>query len=147
MLSSQHLCDVFTGLVYLIFAVPRSARVLSGRAEPEPTRTSVDLPMRRSRHEGRFLSRRAVLHPSKKHVLLASLRRSRLPQLQELHPDEGDHDAGPLCLRRHLRRHGHEQSMAAPVFGRMGFSRSHGPLRQKPGVGDWVAPLARMQRR
>ena len=32
-----------------------------------------------------------------KHVVLAALRRGRLPLLQELHPDAGDHDAGPLC--------------------------------------------------
>ena len=30
-----------------------------------------------------------------------------------------------------LRRPGHEQSMAAPVFGRLGISRSHGPLRRE----------------
>ena len=39
-------------------------------------------------------------------------------------------DAGPLRLRRLVRRRRHEQDMAATVFGRMGSSRSHGPLRQ-----------------
>ena len=29
------------------------------------------------------------------------------------------------------------------VFGRKGSPRSHGPLRQKPGVDDWLASLAR----
>ena len=33
--------------------------------------------------------------------------------------------------------------MAATVFGRMGSSRSHGPLRHQPGVDFWVASLAR----
>ena len=82
-----------------------------------------------------FPTRRAVLPPATKHVVLAALRRGRLPQLQELHPDAGERHSGPLRPRRHLRRLGHEQSMAAPVFGRMGGSRSHhGPLRQKQSV-------------
>ena len=66
----------------------------------------------------------------------AALRRGRPPQLQELHPDAGGHDAGPLCLRRYIRRRGHEQSMAAPVFDRMGISRSHGPVREEPRVDN-----------
>ena len=35
----------------------------------------------------------------------------------------------------------------APVFGRVGSPSSHGPPRQKQGVGDWLASLARPQRR
>ena len=52
--------------------------------------------------------------------------RSHPPQLQELHPDAGERHSCPLRPRWHLGRLGHEQSMAAPVFGRMGSSCSHG---------------------
>ena len=71
----------------------------------------------------------------------------RLPQLQELHPDAGERHSCPLRHRRLVRRLGHEQGMAAPVFGRIGGSRTHGPLRHKPGVDDWLASLARPHRR
>ena len=60
------------------------------------------------RHAGRFPSHRARIPPATKHVVQGALRRGRLP-----------------------RSLGHEQSMAAPVFGRMGSSRSHGPLRRE----------------
>ena len=36
---------------------------------------------------------------------------------------------------------------AVPVFGRMGISRSHGPLRREQGVDIWMASLARRQQR
>ena len=92
-------------------------------------------------------SRRAVLPPATKHIVPSALRRGRLPQLQELHPGAGERHACPLRPRWLLRRPGHEQSMAAPIFGRVGISRSHGPLREEPGVVDWLASLARRQRR
>ena len=60
-------------------------------------------------------ARRAVLHPAAQHFVLAALRRGRLPQRQELHPDAGDHDTGPLRHRRIVRRRGHEQGMATTV--------------------------------
>ena len=94
-------------------------------------------------HAARFPSCLVVLQSTTKHFVLAALRRGRLPQLQELHPDPGGHDAGPLFLRRWIRRRGHEQSMAAPVFDGMGISRSHGPVREEPGVDNPVASLAR----
>ena len=78
------------------------------------------------RHEGRFPMRRTVLHPA--------LRRGRLPKLQELHPSASERYSCPLRHRRLVRRRGHDWSMATTVFGRMGSSRSHGPLRQRPGV-------------
>ena len=96
-------------------------------------------------HAGHIPSRRAVLPPATKHVVPAALRRGRLPQLQELHSDAGH--SCPLRPWRHLRRLGHEPSMAAPVFGWMGSSRSHGPLREEPGVDDWLASLAYPHRR
>ena len=71
-------------------------------------------------HEGHFSSRRAVLHPAAQHVVLAALPSSAASRA----PDAGDHDTGPLRQRRLVRRRGHEQGMAAPVFGRMGSSRS-----------------------
>ena len=95
----------------------------------------------------RIPSRRAVLHPAAQHVVLAALRRCRLPQLQELHPDAGERHACPLRHRRLLPRPGHEQSMAAPVFGRVGISCSHGLVREEPGVDNWMASLARRQQR
>ena len=127
------------------------------RFGPEQGRTGVDpslgndqRPRQRGhpgRHEDRFPSRRAVLHPAAKHFVLAALRRGRLPQLQELQPGASERHSCPLRPRWLVRRRGHEQGMATPVFGRLGISRSHGPLRQKPGVDDWLASLARRQRR
>ena len=76
-----------------------------------------------------------------------ALRRGRLPQLQKLHPGAGEHHACPLRPRWLVRRLGHEQGMAAPVFGRMGISRSRGPLREEPGVDDRMESLASTQRR
>ena len=70
-----------------------------------------------------------------------------LPQLQELHPDASERHSCPRRSRWLLRWPGHEQSMAAPVFGRMGSPRSEGPLGRQPGVVDWLASLARPQRR
>ena len=67
----------------------------------------------RGRHEGEVPSRRAVLHPSVQHVVLAARRPGRLPQLQELHPGASERHSCPLRPQRHLRRRGHEQSMAA----------------------------------
>ena len=67
-------------------------------------------------------------------------------QLQELHPDAGDHDAGPLRPQRHLRRRVREQGMARTVFGRLGVAR-HDLLQQKPVVEDWMSSIARSQRR
>ena len=99
------------------------------------------------RHEGRIPSHRAVLHPAAQHVVLAALRLGRLPQLQELHPGSSKRHACPLRHRRLIRRPGHEQSMAAPVFGRMGISCSHGLMREEPGVDNWMASLARRQQR
>ena len=76
------------------------------RDESEQRRTSVhpslghgQHPRQRGhpgRHEGRFPTRRAVLHPATRHVVLAALRRGRLPQLQELHPDAGERHSCPL---------------------------------------------------
>ena len=67
------------------------------------------------------------------------MRRGRLPQVQELHPDASERYSCVLRPRRLIRRRGHKQGMAATVIGRMGVSRHHGPLRQKPGVDDWLA--------
>ena len=131
-----------------------AARVLSGRRhEPRQRRTSVDPSLRHgqhplqrghpSRHEGRFPTRRAVLHPTTKHVVLAALRRGRLLQHQKVHPDAGERHTCPLRHRRLVRRRGHGQSVAAPVFGRMGSSFSHGPLRYRPCVLHWLASIAR----
>ena len=88
-----------------------------------------------------------VLPPATKHVVLAALRRGRLPQLQELHPDTGERHPCPLRPRWHLRRLGHEQSMAAPVFGRLCSSRCHGPLRREPGLEHGMASVTRTERR
>ena len=96
-----------------------AARGQSGRRdEPKQRRTGMDPslghgqhPRQRGhpgRHQGRFPTRRAVLHPAAKHVLLAALRRGRLPQLQELHPGASERHSCPLRPRRHLRRLGHE---------------------------------------
>ena len=94
------------------------------------------------RHAGRFPSRRAVLHPATKHVVLAALRRGRLPQRQELHTGASERHSCPLRHRRLIRRLGNEQGMAAPVFGRMGISCSHGLVREEPGVDNWMASLS-----
>ena len=62
-------------------------------------------------------SRRAVLHPAAQHLVL---RRGRLPQLQELHPDAREHKS---CLLRHrqlVRRRRDEQGMVATVIDWMG---------------------------
>ena len=54
----------------------------------------------------------------------------------------------PLRHRRLVRRRRRDdQGKATTVFGRMGSSRSHEPLRQKPGVDGWLASLACPQRR
>ena len=135
-----------------------AARGQSGRRdEPKQRRTSVDPSLGRGqhprqwghpgRHGGRFPTRRTVLHPATKHIVLAALRRGRLPQLQELHPDAGERHSCPLRPRWLLRRLVHEQSMEAPVFGRLCSSRSHGPLRREQGVDNWMASLARRQQR
>ena len=126
---------------------PAARGHIGQRDEPEQRRTGVDPslghgqhPRQRGhpgRHAGRFPTRRAVLHPATKHVVLATLRRGRLPQLQELHPGASERHSCPLRHRRLVRRLGHEQGMAAPVIGRMGGSRSHGPLRQEQGVDNW----------
>ena len=92
----------------------------------------------------RFPSRRAVLDLAAQHFVLEALRRGRLPQLQELHPGAVEHDAGPLRHRRLVRRRRDEQGMATTI-GRRGISGSDGPLR--PGMDNWVASLARSQRR
>ena len=98
------------------------------------------------RHEGRFPTRLCCASSATKHFVLAALRRGRLPQLQERHPDAGERHSCPLRPRWLLRRLGHEQGMAAPVFGRMGSSRSHGPLRREQGLDNWVASIACPQR-
>ena len=98
-------------------------------------------------HAGHSPSRRARLPPATKHVVLAALRRASLPQLQELHPGASERHSCPLRPRRLIRRPDHDQSMAAPIFGRMCSSRSEVRLQQKPGVDDWLASVARPQRR
>ena len=45
--------------------------------------------------KGRFPTRRTVLPPDTKRVVLAALRRGRLPQLQELRPDAGERHSCP----------------------------------------------------
>ena len=133
-----------------------AARGQSGRCdEPKQRRRIVDPslghgqhPRQRGhpgRHEGRFPTRRTVLHPAT-HFVLAALRRGRLPQLQELHPDAGERHSCLLRPRWLLLKLGHERSMAAPVFGRMGSSRSHGSLRREQGLDNWVASIACPQR-
>ena len=126
------------------------------RAEPGQWRTIVDPslghgqhPRQRGhpgRHEGRLPTRRTVLPPATKHVALAALRRGRLPQLQELHPDAGERHSCPLRPRRLVRRRRGEQGLVTTVFGRMGSSLSHGPLREEQGVDDLMASLACPQR-
>ena len=61
------------------------------------------------RHVCEVPSRRAVLHPAAQHLVLSALRRGRLPQLQELHPDACECRSYPLRPRRVVRRLGHEQ--------------------------------------
>ena len=72
---------------------PAAHSHIGQRAEPKQRRTTVDPPLGHGqhprqrghpgRHEGRIPSRRAVLPPATKHVVLAALRRGRLPQRQE----------------------------------------------------------------
>ena len=136
---------------------PAAHRHIGQRAELEQRKTGVDPslghgqhPRQRGhpgRHAGHFPSRCAVLPPATKHVVLAALRRGRLPQLQELHPGAGERHSCPLRPRRLVRRLGYEQSMAAPVFGRMGGSRTHGPLRRQQGLERGMASIARTERR
>ena len=59
------------------------------------------------RRAGRIPSHRVVLHPAAQHVVLAALRRGRLPQLQELHPDAGERHACPRRPRWLLQMPGH----------------------------------------
>ena len=87
-------------------------------------------------------TRRAVLHPAAQHVVFAALRRGRLPQLQELHPDAGERHACPLRHRRLLRRLGHEQSMAAPVFAEWA-SRAVTDLCEKDQA--WITGWSRLR--
>ena len=88
-----------------------------------------------------------MLPPATKHVVPAALRRGRLPQLQELHSDAGERHSCPRRSRWLLRRLGHEQSMAAPVIGRVGIARSRGHLGREQGLEHGMAPTARPRRR
>ena len=83
-----------------------AARGHSGQhSEPAQRRAVVDPPLGHGqrprqrghpgRHAGHIPSRRARLPPTTKHVVPAALRRGRLPQLQELHSEAGDHDSCP----------------------------------------------------
>ena len=137
---------------------PAARGHIGQRAEPEQRRTSMDPslghdqhPRQRDhlgRHEGHVPSRRAVLHPATKHVVLAALRRGRLPQLSRAASRQAsERHSCPLRPRRLVRRLGHEQSLATTVIGRLGGSRSHGPLQHEQGVDDWLASLVRPQRR
>ena len=63
---------------------------------------------------GRFPSRRARIPPATERVVLAALRRGRLPWLQELQPGASERHSCPLRPRWLLRRFDIEQSMAAP---------------------------------
>ena len=111
-----------------------TARGHNGRRdEPKQRRTIVDPSLGRGQHP-----RHTSYCASSRHN---ARRTCSLPQLLE----QASHSC-PLCPRWHLRRLGHEQSMAAPVFGRMGSSRSHGPLRRKQGLNNWVASTACPQR-
>ena len=83
-------------------------------------------------HEGRIPSHRDVLHPAAQHVVLAALRRGRLPQLQELHPDAGERHACPLRHRRLIRR--------------PGFEKKHGGANLRPN-GHLGRTCARRTRR
>ena len=111
------------------------------RAEPEQRRTSVNPSLghgqhpRQRRHLGRHAATFPHVVPATKHVVLAALRRVRLPQFQELHPDAGER---PLRPRWHLRRLGHEQGMATTVFGRTSAARTRLGLL----VGVFRAPTA-----
>ena len=107
---------------------PAARGHIGRRDEPKQRRTIVDPslghgqhPRHRSHHcrqEDRTVpSRRAVLHPAAQHILLAALRRGRLPQFQELHPGASERHSCPLRLRRLVRRRRHEQGMATAVFG------------------------------
>ena len=53
----------------------------------------------------------------------------------------------PLRHRRLVRWLGHEQGMAATVIGRVGGSRSHGPLRLQQGLEHGMASITRSERR
>ena len=128
-----------------------AARDRSGRRdEPRQGRTIVDPslghgehPRQRRypcRHEGDVSSRRAVLHPSKKHVVLAAFRRGRLLQLQELHPAASERHSCPLRFRRLVRPHRDEKGMATTV------SRNHGPLGRERGLEHPMSSIARTQR-
>ena len=131
------------------------------RAAPEQSRTGVDPSLghgqhprlrRRTRrpagrHAGDVSSRRAALPPAAQHVVLAALRRGRLPQLLKLHPGAGERHSCPLRHPRLVRWLGQEQGKATPVFGRMGCSRSHGPLRREQVLEHGMASIARTKRR
>ena len=99
------------------------------------------------RHAGDVPSRRIVIHPSKKHVVLAALQRGRLRQLQEPHPGARKRHSCPLRPPRLVRRLGHEPGKAEPVIGRLGGSRSHGPLRREQSLEHEMASIARTERR
>ena len=89
------------------------------------------------RHKGDVPSRRVVFHPAAQHVALAVVRRGRLPHLQELHPDAGERHSCPLRSRPLGGRRGHEQGVAAPVFGQMGSLRSHGRAPTATTISAW----------
>ena len=94
-----------------------------------------------SRHGGVTASRRAVLHPTAQHFVLAAMRLGHIPQLQDLRPD-----ASPLRHRRLIRRHRDKQGMATTVIGGLGVAGNHRLLQRTLGVDNWVASLARLQR-
>ena len=126
-------------------------------SEPQQRRTIVDPPVGHGQHPrqrghigshaGHIPSRRARLPPTTKHVVSATLRRGRLPQLHELHSDAGERHSCPRRSRWLLRWPGHEQTMAAPVIGRMGIARSRGHLGREQGLEHGMAPTARPRRR
>ena len=80
-------------------------------------------------HIGLMNQSSTVLHPAAQHVLLAALRRRRLPQLQELHPGANERHSSPPP-RRLVRRRDHAHGMTTTVFGQMDVACHHGPLRQ-----------------
>ena len=116
---------------------PRHVKELGPRRPRFCSRTSVDPSLGHSqrRHPGRHAadvpSRRAVPCDV---AVFRSFKRC-IPDARERH-------SCPLRPRWHLRRLGHEQSMAAPVYGLMSSPRSHEPLRRERGLDNWVASTA-----
>ena len=123
---------------------PAARGHIGQRAEPEQRRTGVDSslghgqhPRQRrytGRHAGDISSRRAVLHPCDVAVF-----RSFKSRIQA----KASATLARSVIDSSFEGFGHEHCMAAPVFGRMDGSRSHGLLRREQGLEHGMASIAR----